>query len=70
VDEALRTLADPPHPPGPPPLWDGHAARRIVKIILEISRGGDPQEAVAEEAAWVGAGRQTRPGMRIVADEP
>src|SRR5437870_3127125 len=70
ADEALRTLADPPHPPAPPPLWDGHAARRIVKIILEISRGGDPQEAVAEEAAWVGAGRQTRPGMRIVADEP
>jgi len=69
VDEALRTLADPPHPPGTPPLWDGHAARRIVKIILEVSRGEDHQEAVAEAAAWVVAGRQTRPGMRIVTDE-
>src|SRR5256712_8020656 len=65
VDEALRTLAAPPHPPGPPLLWDGHAARRIVKIILEVSRAGDPQEPVAEAAAWVVVGRQTRPDMRI-----
>src|SRR2546430_1224674 len=69
VEEARRTLADPPHPPGPPPLWDGYAARRIVKILLEVSRRGNPQEAVAEAAAWVVAGGQTRPGMRIVANE-
>jgi UDP-N-acetylglucosamine 2-epimerase (non-hydrolysing) len=34
VKEALQTLAHPPHPPGPPPLWDGQAARRIVGILL------------------------------------
>jgi len=69
VEEALRTLADPPHPPGPPPLWDGYAARRIVKILLEVSRREVPQEAVTEASAWVDAGRSTRPGRRIVANE-
>ncbi|PYN89699.1 MAG: UDP-N-acetylglucosamine 2-epimerase (non-hydrolyzing), partial [Candidatus Rokuibacteriota bacterium] len=39
VDEALRTLNDPPRPSGAPPLWDGQAARRIVKVLVE--RGPD-----------------------------
>jgi UDP-N-acetylglucosamine 2-epimerase (non-hydrolysing) len=35
VDEALRTLDNPPRSGRVPPLWDGGAARRIVKILLE-----------------------------------
>jgi len=34
VAEAFRTLDDPPRPVGPPPLWDGAAARRIVDVLL------------------------------------
>lgn len=33
VDEALMTLERPPRPNGPPPLWDGQAARRIMEIL-------------------------------------
>ena len=39
VDEALRALANPPRPAGPP-LWDGEAARRIVKVLTD-HRGAD-----------------------------
>ncbi len=35
VDEAMRTLEHPPKPEGLPPLWDGHAAERIVKVLLD-----------------------------------
>lgn len=35
VDEALWTLNHPPHLPELPPLWDGRAASRIAKILLE-----------------------------------
>ena len=38
VDETLRTLGQPPRPMGSPPLWDGQAATRIVKILLDQSR--------------------------------
>lgn len=34
VDEALRTLKHPPWQNGPPPLWDGRAAKRIVRILV------------------------------------
>jgi UDP-N-acetylglucosamine 2-epimerase (non-hydrolysing) len=37
VDETLWTLAQPPRPIGSPPLWDGQAAARIVKILLDGS---------------------------------
>jgi len=33
VDESLETLAHPPRPSGAPPLWDGHAAERIIEIL-------------------------------------
>jgi UDP-N-acetylglucosamine 2-epimerase (non-hydrolysing) len=33
LDEALRTLALPPRRNGAPPLWDGHAAERIIEIL-------------------------------------
>ena len=35
VEEALRVLNHPPRPNGPPPLWDGQAASRIVKVLVE-----------------------------------
>jgi UDP-N-acetylglucosamine 2-epimerase (non-hydrolysing) len=34
LEEALRTLDDPPEPAGRPPLWDGRAAERIVGILI------------------------------------
>lgn len=33
VREARKVLSDPPHSKTCPPLWDGHAAERIVSII-------------------------------------
>ena len=33
LDEALQTLALPPRRNGAPPLWDGHAAERIIEIL-------------------------------------
>jgi UDP-N-acetylglucosamine 2-epimerase (non-hydrolysing) len=33
LNEALQTLAHPPRHDGAPPLWDGHAAERIVEVL-------------------------------------
>lgn len=33
LGEALQTLAHPPHRDEAPPLWDGHAAERIVAVL-------------------------------------
>jgi UDP-N-acetylglucosamine 2-epimerase (non-hydrolysing) len=43
VTEALRALVDPPPTDRRPPLWDGHAAERIVTVLREgwgIGRAG------------------------------
>ena len=37
VDEALRVLDHPIAPQAPPPLWDGHAATRIVDVLLGVA---------------------------------
>jgi len=39
MDEALRTLDRPPHPKSPPPLWDGRASERIVRILADQQGG-------------------------------
>jgi UDP-N-acetylglucosamine 2-epimerase (non-hydrolysing) len=38
AEEAVRVLKGPQGVHSPPPLWDGHAAERIVSIILERCR--------------------------------
>ena len=39
VEEALRTLDNPPLPNGGPPLWDGEASKRIVQILVGLQGG-------------------------------
>jgi UDP-N-acetylglucosamine 2-epimerase (non-hydrolysing) len=34
VNEALWTLKHPPRRNGPPPLWDGQASKRIVRVLV------------------------------------
>ena len=38
-DEGLRTVTDPPHPNGTPPLWDGQATKRTVKALILSFKG-------------------------------
>lgn len=47
--EVFWTLDHPPEPPVPPPLWDGRAATRIVRILLEHQRDRAPTEEVSPE---------------------
>ena len=42
VREVLWSLDHPPARNGLPPLWDGQAALRIVKILRETFDGGSP----------------------------
>jgi UDP-N-acetylglucosamine 2-epimerase (non-hydrolysing) len=45
--EVLRILDNPPRPTGPPPLWDGRAACRIVEILLSRQIAvGDPSQLI------------------------
>jgi UDP-N-acetylglucosamine 2-epimerase (non-hydrolysing) len=37
VEAGLRALEHPPVPQAPPPLWDGHAAARIVDVLLGVA---------------------------------
>ena len=45
LDESLRTLVDPPRADRTPPLWDGHAAERIVEILNEHHQAKGPTPA-------------------------
>ncbi len=41
VAAAVRLLEAPPAPaPPPPPLWDGHTAERIVRVLESLAAGG------------------------------
>jgi UDP-N-acetylglucosamine 2-epimerase (non-hydrolysing) len=44
VHTAFQSLSEPMQPQRLPPLWDGHAARRIVEVLLKEAR---PVESVA-----------------------
>ncbi len=37
AEEVFQALQSPPRPSAPPPLWDGQAARRIVKILSDYA---------------------------------
>ena len=39
VEEALRTLDNPPLSNGGPPLWDGEASKRFVQILVGLQGG-------------------------------
>ena len=58
LDEALWTVDHPPDPPGPPPLWDGRAATRIVEVIVKCGLRD-------ENAGWspLGVGAPTKAGV-------
>jgi UDP-N-acetylglucosamine 2-epimerase (non-hydrolysing) len=46
--EALWTLDHPAHPGPPPPLWDGQAAQRIVRVLLgqRIEKGPSSRPSI------------------------
>jgi UDP-N-acetylglucosamine 2-epimerase (non-hydrolysing) len=48
LTEALHTIVNPPRPSGPPPLWDGQAAARIVQVLADHPRNVPQLSAPAE----------------------
>lgn len=59
IDAALSTLKRPPRPAGTPPLWDGRAAARIVKILVNnklTKWSGRAAQAAMQTALWNFAG--------------
>ena len=51
--EVLRVLDNPPRPMMPPPMWDGRAACRIVKILLSRQIAvGDPAGITGGDANY------------------
>jgi len=48
VNEALWTLEHPPQPTGPPPLWDGQAAARIVQVLADHQRNLPKLSAISD----------------------
>jgi len=50
VGEALRVLSEPRPVVSRPPLWDGHAAERIVAVLREASPATPPTAAPGGEA--------------------
>ena len=51
LNEALWTLDQPPRPIGSPPLWDGQAAARVVKILLDQNRRVDTGQRIGRGCA-------------------
>jgi UDP-N-acetylglucosamine 2-epimerase len=52
VHEGLRALRNPPLKRPPPPLWDGRAASRIVKVMLrEMDAWTHAEAMIAARAA-------------------
>ena len=45
LSASLQTLAHPPRPHGAPPLWDGHAAERILDVLDDYRQGKGPASA-------------------------
>ncbi len=43
--EVFQALQSPPRPSAPPPLWDGQAARRIMKILAACCEHQTPTQS-------------------------
>jgi UDP-N-acetylglucosamine 2-epimerase (non-hydrolysing) len=70
-EDALRalddTLAVAPHKPAPPPLWDGHAAERIVELLSGLewqAYQGDPSASASASASAAAAAAASLPSGR------
>ena len=59
VSEGFRALSNPPARRSPPPLWDGLAATRIVKILLGEMESREHADAVVVSHAATSAPRHS-----------